>query len=458
MQRKTVRQILVLALLGLLYCGLAQKYRAYDVDNPWFLSFSYNACHGDIETDTFQGMRYPGGMDGVHLFGKLPAEVQCAVMNRTGWIPGSVVGLNTAFGLAALWLWWSSLQRLGYRESWITGFILLLGVTEPMVSMMEKARYEFWVFFLFSLALWLVFRGHELAAAFVAVPAVEAEPAGVIVVALVFLALMMRSGNRRRTVFCCCFAVAVGAALYLVLHPGAVHEITHAPHAHIQYVPGGTMYAYFIERRRRLPELAMFVVGAWLCWQQRKTITTPADRIAQQLALAAGGLFIVLPHPNVSYVVFAIPFFLWAALAAYDRARRLQWVPAIVFVGLLAQYAYLYKVNRNEGFRTEDFAKVRQDISDAAAALKISDSQLHVCGDYSLWFAHPQNYSTCLSEAPDAALWKANLFLCFDGPLQENGLSSADWLDCSRLRSVLPLRELSSVWVRGHLAHIYGRQ
>ena len=224
-------RIVVLAVLALLYIGLFQKYRAYDVDNSWFLSFSYNACHGDVKVDTFQEFHYPDGMDGVHLFGKVPAGLQCLVMNRTGWTPGSVLGLNLGVGLFSLCLWWSIMRYLGYREKWIAAFILLLGVTEPTVSMMEKARYDFLVFFLLAAALWLAIRGMELAAALVAMLALEAEPIGFAVVVVVMLLLAMRTKSWKLLAIKCGFAVALMAVLYLRLHPGAIQEMASAPHS-----------------------------------------------------------------------------------------------------------------------------------------------------------------------------------------------------------------------------------
>ena len=74
----------------------------------------------------------------------------------------------------------------------------------------------------------------------------------------------------------------------------------------------------------------MFLLGTCLCWRQRRTSIAAADRTARWLALAAAVVLIVLPHPNVSYMIFAVPLFLWAALAAYDRARGWRWVPAAV--------------------------------------------------------------------------------------------------------------------------------
>ncbi len=102
MQHRYVYRIVVLSLLGLLYIGLIQKYRAYDIDNPWFLSFSYNYCHGGTLTDEFAGTHYPEGMDGVHLFGKVAARTQCVVLDQVGWTPWGTVGLISIWALIVM--------------------------------------------------------------------------------------------------------------------------------------------------------------------------------------------------------------------------------------------------------------------------------------------------------------------------------------------------------------------
>jgi len=454
MQHRFAYRIVVLLLLALFYRGLTQKYRAYDIDNPWFLSFSYNACHGGPQTDEFAEVRYPNGMDGVHLSGKLAAGAQCLVLNRTGWTPGAVVGLNLTFGLVSFWLWWSFLCQMGYREKWIAAFILLLGVMEPIVSMIEKARYDIFVFFCLSVALWLGAQGLELAAVLVAMLSIEIEPVALVVPGAIVLLLAMRTENRKFLVAKVGVAAGVIVAIYLELHPGAIYEMAHAPHSSQKYLLGGTMAAYFVEHRRHLPELAMLLLGGLLCWSERGKIT---DRTGQWLAAAMGAMFFLGPHPNPAYAAYAMPFLLWPALEAYDHAKRWRWVPALVFVGILMQYGYLYKVNRHEGFDSRDFTRVREPVADSANALQIPAEQVRICGDYSLWFVHPQNYSACSATKQDSALLGENLYLCFDEPLMKNGLSSTEWVSCSELERVMPLHELSSVDVHGHLLHFYRR-
>ncbi|MDR3736249.1 MAG: hypothetical protein P4L10_12015 [Acidobacteriaceae bacterium] len=456
MQHRYMLRISVLCLLALLYAGLAQKYRAYDIDNPWALSFSYNACHNGGETDTFGGLAYPSGMDGVHLFGKAPAAIQCAVFNRTGWTPRSVVLLNVIFGLASLLLWWLFLRRMGYRENWIAVFILMLGMTEPMVAMVEKARYEFFTFFLLSLGLWLGVQGLELAAVLVAAFAVETHPIAVVVPIVIVVFLAVRTKDWKRLALKAVVSAGIAAAFYLYLHPHALQEMAgHSGTAFNSYVFGGIWNAYFIQRHRHVPELIFLVIGALLYWAQQAKIK---DHTGMWLALTAGGLLFFQPHLNPAYAVYAMPFFLWVALQAYDLSRKWIWVPALVFSGILLQYAYLYKINRHEGFGPQEFAAVGQRITESERALGIQDAQLNLCGDYSLWFAHPQNYSTCSIPVQQSKLSNADLFLCFDAPLEAHGLSEPEYLSCSKINTVVPLREISSLEVRGHLLHIEARR
>jgi hypothetical protein len=441
-------RVSVLLLLTLLYAALVLKYRSYDIDNPWFLSFSYNACHGGPLTDEFQQARYPIGMDGVHLFGKLAAHTECLVLDRTGWIPAGVVPLNLGFTLVALWLWWSFLLVLGYRERWIAAFILFLGVTEPVVAMVEKGRYEFLAFLLLALALWLGVKGLEFAAALVAMLAVESEPAAVLVPLVVVLLLVIRSKDWKRLILKLGVAALIALAVYMKLHPGAIQLMAHTHYDQQHSAFGGTMRSYFFKRKRHLLELAMLLLGVFFYLQRRPGI----HPMPLWCAAITAAMLILLPHGNVAYELFAMPFLLWVALEGYDGAPRWRWVPALAFLLTLAQYGYLYHANRHEGFRAQDFAGVRERISASEIELGVPDSQTNICGDYSLWFAHPQDYHVCSTSRMDA-MEAANLYLCFDAPLETGGLS-APTPTCSELEAVIPLREMSSLKVRGHLLHV----
>jgi hypothetical protein len=57
----------------LFHAALWGLYRPYNIDDPWFLSFSYGLCHRQSELDLAFGGRFPNGMGGTIAFGKLAA-------------------------------------------------------------------------------------------------------------------------------------------------------------------------------------------------------------------------------------------------------------------------------------------------------------------------------------------------------------------------------------------------
>ena len=97
------------------------RYRPYDIDNPWFLSFSYNTCVEHINTDQYMNVQFPAGMDGTQLFGRLAAYVQCALLAHTGWQQWPAALVSAVFVVFSLTMWWLQLQRLGYKQTFVLG-------------------------------------------------------------------------------------------------------------------------------------------------------------------------------------------------------------------------------------------------------------------------------------------------------------------------------------------------
>src|ERR1700722_13315618 len=71
--------------IGLVYFLLIGKYRAFDIDNAWFPSFSYGFWIQHVSTDSFMLKTFPDGMGGVRAFGKLAAVTQGFVSSMSGW-------------------------------------------------------------------------------------------------------------------------------------------------------------------------------------------------------------------------------------------------------------------------------------------------------------------------------------------------------------------------------------
>ena len=73
------------ALSAAAYVLLWNKYRPYNIKDSWFSSFSYNLCHKHSELDDAFGGRFPNGMGGTVVFGKLAAYPQCVLYDLFGW-------------------------------------------------------------------------------------------------------------------------------------------------------------------------------------------------------------------------------------------------------------------------------------------------------------------------------------------------------------------------------------
>jgi hypothetical protein len=75
--------VLLLALFAF-YLFMFLRYRPYDIDNPWFLSFSYNRFIDHIRSDQFAKVTFPARMDGTRCFGLLAAFPQYVVGHIAG--------------------------------------------------------------------------------------------------------------------------------------------------------------------------------------------------------------------------------------------------------------------------------------------------------------------------------------------------------------------------------------
>ena len=428
------------------YCLMFQKYRAYDIDNSWFLSFSYNLSELHIEKDTFAQVPFPLGMDGTSMFGKFAAYVQSAALMIMGWTPRAASFVSIAFTVASLGLWWAALRKWGYSRNLVAGFILLLGISEPVVSMAEKFRYEFFSFFLLSLALWLAANRHAFLSLLVAFLAVETQPIAILVPVIIFALLISRVTNRRRLVWQACAAAVLALAVYLALHPHGISAMAAGLEArHEKYQVGGTLFAYFGKRLRHLPELIVLAVGAWFFYRRRAEISFPGiDWIAWAIIV----LFFLMPHPNVSYMVFLLPFLLLIAVLGFERDRRFLWMPICLACIILAQYGYLFHRNYHEGISAADIARVSAMIRQSESELALNDAKTHIVGDLSVWFAHPYNYSVRLE------VDSGDLYLCYSRPLEEGDLAVAGRYSCNELRGRLPVRTISEVTLNGHTLYL----
>jgi len=446
----------ILAGLFAFYLAMFPVYRPYDIDNPWFLSFSYNFCTEHIDSDQFMNMRFPYGSDGTQFFGKLAAYTQCAVLSHTGWQQWPAVILCSSLVVFALGLWWLQLRKLGFGTPFITCFLIATGLSEPFLATADKFRFEFLSFALSSLGILLVVYGKPFLGIFFAALAVETGPAAMagIIPCLVFVSSTRRVDRALITRLIA--GVTLAVAVYLGLHPGIIHVATYIAHAKTTNIreDGGSFVSYFLDRPRHLPELLCFLVAGGLYWYHRRSFQSHYLGISALLMMLFS---MALPHGNPAYVVYCYPFFIAVALVAFHANRRPWIIVGCVLLYIVPQQAYLVYVNRDLALRSSDIESVSQAIQNASATLHLPDPNLRIYGDYRLWFAHPHFYRAAAGNTLDS-IQGADLYLCYEKPPQSLLLEPHSALYCPDLRRLLSLQLIDSVPVRNNLLYLYARR
>jgi hypothetical protein len=448
----------VLILTGLLafYLFMFLRYRPYEIDNAWSLSFTYSGLVQHLNGDQFMNHNFPNGQGGIQFFGKLAAYPQYVLGQTLGWTQWPMEILSAAAVVAALGLWWLQLRKLGYSNRFVSIFLVVAGISEPLLSTAEKFRPEYMAVLLISAGLSLIAYRKVFVGLMVVAVASEIEPLACLgLVPAVVLAYSLTK-DRAKVVTRTIAAVAFAALAYLALHPDLLHLQSYLSQAKRveTHVAGGFVRAYFVDRRRHLPEFVFFAVAAVLYWRRRHAIKLHYPAISAAALVAAG---LLAPHPNVAYMVFAYPFLVVMAMAAFQAERRPGLAMAVAAAYFLPQYGWLAYVNRGLGYRGRDIAQVADAIGAASDQLGIPDKDLEVYGDYSLWFAHPHSYHAAASSTLPYGQ-EAQLFLCYDRPLLSHGMNPGDVLYCPDLRRDFPLRVISTTLVRGNTLYLYAKR
>ena len=445
---------IVLSLLTACYCALFQRLRPYDLDNPWFLSFSYNMCREHEDTDKFQQVRFPNGMDGTHLFGRLAASVQCVVLNQTSWLPRDASFVTIVFVIASLGLWWGALRRLSFSSVFVGCFITLLGIWEPIVNMAGQFRYEFFSFFLMSLAFYLATNRLAFPALLVAFLAPETQPAALVACIPTIVVLCAGSLSRGRLILQTMLAGLVGGAAYVWLHPGAIRTMLHTQGG-VPWHPfsGGLLSVYFLDHPRHLPEFIVLLVGAAFYAVHRAHILR---REIGSGAVLITLFFLFMPHPNAYYMSLALPFPLLAAMLGYQRSKGFVWVLIAGTAFMIGGYAYRVRSNINQGYDARDITKVGESIQKAEATLHLHDESVHIVGDWSLWYAHPHYYLSSSALTKDVE--RGALYLCGEQDAWKlSNQSIPKQVSCASLRARVPLELVDQLEIRGRKLSLYRR-
>lgn len=422
-----LRQIALIVLIGLLYLALIGRYNAFDLDSRWFPSFSHSFLVEHIETDTFMRKPFPGGMGGVVAFGKVAAIVQGGLLNLFGWSLTAATLISTVFVLLSLFLFARTCRRLGYSANFTFCFIALLGLSEPFVSVSQKARYEFLPVFLLASALWLAARKNVVLSMFVVTLAVEIEPAAIVLPFAIATFLLWSNRQSKdlssqQLIFRIFLGTIAATGIFFLIHPHIIWFLrstdwTAFKKGDIRF-PAGFVGAYYIVYRRHFPELAALLVAVAVCVAGDKRnllLQWPALCAAVVLVLAT-----LLRWPNPDYFCFIAPFLCLFLLQVFYVERYRGWILATILLFTLPQYIYRYKLwsRQQLSFSQNDEIEVNAAITRAASVIGKSPDQLNIVGNYALWFAHPHLFVNLHKEVVNqSVLNSADLLLCFDRPL-----------------------------------------
>jgi hypothetical protein len=433
-----------------------QRYRAYDIDNPWFLSFSYNSYVEHIDSDQFLNVRFPSGMDGTVLFGKLAASVQYALLSHLGWQQWPMAVIASSFVVVSLAMWWLQLRRLGYGQSFILTFLIVAGLSEPFLSTANKFRYEYFSFALLSLGLLLTAYRKPFLGIFVGALAVEVQPAALVgIIPVIVLSCYMEEltvGLFARLAS----GLLLAGAVYLYLHPKVLSLWYRLQQSGLSnsVCDGGFFASYFFYHRRHIPELITFVIAGIFYWRRRGDINSHYLGVS---AIVVSVFSILMPHGNASYIIFLYPFLVATALSACDLKRWASIIIVVACIYAVSQYAALSYLNRNQGYRSQDVRQVADMIKDAERQLDLRDDDLRLYGDYGLWFAHPHFYrGAALSTISN--IQDSDLYLCFEHPIQSFPPMQKSMFYCPDIKRLVPLRLVSTMRVRGSDLYLYCKQ
>jgi hypothetical protein len=445
-------------LSGLLafYLVMFLRYRSYAIDNAWFASFSYNTFVEHVTSDQFMNVPFPAGMDGTWLFGKLAALTQYAVARLAGWQQWPMEILSASAVTLSLAFWSLKLKKLGYGRNFVVCFVVVTGLSEPFLAAAGSFRYEFLSLLLISSGLLVVAYGRFAAGVFLAAMAFEVEPMAALgVVAAVLLAYSVGK-DRGKVTGQVAIGVGAAAAIYLCLHPDALHVrsvLAHVRPTDTRLV-GGFFGAYFWQRRRHWAEFAVLALAGWMYWKRRSTIRSHSLAVS---AAVLGAISLLAPHANVAYIIFVYPFLVGAALVAFRAEQRAGWILALALAYWLPQYSWLAKVNRGLGYSRQDIRQVSDAIGGASRQLGIADDQLRIYGDYGLWYAHPHLFRAA-SPGTLPYAEEADLYVCYERSPEHGPLAPERMLYCPDLRERFSLRLISTTLVRGNTLYLYAKR
>lgn len=411
----------MLACVALLYLCMVGRFRTFNIDTPWFVSFSYAWWHMHQPYDLLMLRRFPHGMGGVEAFGKLAAGLQGIVMERIGWQGVYAELLSSVCVSAAVILLADCARRMGRSWQFVVAYVAVVGASEPFVAAAHQTRFEFLTLLLSALALWCGVRNQVFLSAFLAAISMEIQPAACVVfVATAVFLLMPRDGLRPTTqrVMRVFAGLLCAAPVYLSLHPHIASILRHADVAAVAQhaaLPGGFAVGYFADGKRHLLYLLFLLAAVTACLRWRRALLKqwPFVAVCCSFALSAA-----MRWDNPRYFALLMPFLGWFIVDAFAEKNWRIIVAATLAISL-PQFLWRAVVSmRHPDFTIAELHQIDDAVGRVARAIGKQPDEATIRGNAFTWFAHPQHFTALdMRTMGPGEPHTADIVLCFDSRL-----------------------------------------
>jgi hypothetical protein len=376
------------------YIFLYDIYRPHNVDDAWFLAFSYNYFKfGEILDRTFNA----GTTEGLLFFRKTGAFFYGYILSKIGWDYGKAQFLSALLMVGSGWLWFLALKKLDFKPNERNSFILLFFYMEFSFAASTSLRYEPLILFFQSAALLLFLQKRYFLTGLVSLIAMETHP-----IALLNLAypigiiatsypLVHGSGfihklkSKQHEIFYFLLGCIVGLAYYFYLHPLSLTNLYQF--LYLNSIQGvgeyydtklGILGLYFFSTKyfRHIPELIILIIALYLFLHNRIDKNRPFILIWVSLLIILSFL-----RPIFTYAAIIFPAFIVLMISSFQAIRKLNLLLIIFICLMVPQYFAVYYLNHDWN-RNTYFTEIK------SIAPK---EDLPVVGSAMSWFALKEN-------------------------------------------------------------------
>jgi hypothetical protein len=370
----------------IIYHILQLNYRLAEIDDTWWISFSYNFFHHGITYDLISGSNVFSA--GVQHFGKTYSFLIGVFLDFFGWTKPSSYFLSLLFIFGGFISWYFILRRFQYSRELCVTFCVTGLLLDPFFSAAVSARSEAFVFLVSSLAFLLFVFDRYFESMAVAWIGLETHPIGAVAFFLMAAAFwaprplhLPPRPKISRIWILSSAGFGLGALYYLLLHSDGLAQLPQSLLSQNQLSGQSVqnfMFDYFFHSKyhRHLLELALLVFCAWEFFRYKIFLKDP---LIITLSISLLLFTLIFRRPQYHYALYFYPAFLLIVARVFEARWNLRWMVWGFLAALLPQYAFAYHLNQGYDYNLE--IRTYQKM--------IPEDSLPVMGGPDAWFAFP---------------------------------------------------------------------